>query len=620
MNTVNLLKIQHPNIIRDWDDDKNKGVDKNKITIGSGRILIDWKCRDCGYEWKQKVINRLKFKTACKVCSNKENLLRVSNSELFNEIDFEKNKNVEFDTLTKGMSKKIWWKCKDGHSWFQNIDTRVKLGSSCKECKNIENSIIKTHAHLLLEWDYNKNGSLSPESITKGSNKKVWWICKNCNSSFQCVVDKRTRGTNCSKCRKRVQPKIPLTTNFNLLLSEWDWEKNTEISPDKISEGSNVLVNWKCKKGHEFQMEPYYRTKQSLGCPFCRGLKVNISNSLVTLRPDLCKEWDYEKNIEISPDKITMRSSRIVWWKCNNGHSWESSIVNRSKKKGTTCPMCSGRTASIATNIQVLYSQIMEEWDWDKNTEKPSEIRPGSHKKVWWKCLNNKNHSWSTAVYSRTGGDFGCPHCNGRYTMKEDSVGTLNPLFMSEWYWEKNNDIDPFTLSPKSEVKVWWICKNDTKHIWRTNIAHRTQGTNCPYCSFTNMIVRRYLKNQKMVLSDKINLYYLIIYNKDEFFYKIGITKNTVEVRYKDLFIKTGYKVIKVKIIKDTLSKIVNEEQTIHRRVSRKLDSNLIRYEPNVYFGGISECYEVPFELAKYEVKLKDNYEKYESIISIYRI
>jgi hypothetical protein len=620
MDNSNLLKIQYPNLIKDWDEEKNEGVDKNKITIGSSRLLINWKCHKCGYEWKQKVINRLKFKTECKVCTKKENLLRVSNADLFDEIDFEKNENVEFDTLTKGMSKKIWWKCKNGHSWFQNIDTRVKLGASCKECKNVSNSIVNTHPDLISEWDYNKNGTLMPENVTRGSNKKVWWICKNCNNSFQCVIDKRTRGTNCGKCRKRIQPKIPLTQNYNHLLSEWDWEKNKELSPDIISEGSNVMVNWKCKYGHEFQMEPYYRTKQSLGCPYCRGLKVGKSNSLFTLRPELCKEWDFVKNSDISSENLTVRSNKVVWWKCNNGHSWESSIDNRSKKKGTTCPMCSGRTASKATNIEVLYPKIMEEWDWEKNIESPSTLRPGSSKKVWWKCLKNNSHSWCTTVYSRTSSDIGCPYCYGRYTMREDSVGNLNPEFMKEWDRERNKGLDPFSLSPKSEKNVWWTCLNDNKHFWRTKISHRTAGTNCPYCSFSNLIVKRYIGNQKMDLSDQINLYFLILYSKEEMFYKIGITKNTVEERYRDLFNKTGYKIVKVNIVKDALFKIVNEEQTIHRKVSRKLDTNLIKYKPIRYFGGFSECYEVPSELKKYEVKLKIRYDEYDPIITIYRI
>ena len=41
----NLLKVLYPNIYNDWDDELNKGRDKNKITVGSSKFLIDWKCK-----------------------------------------------------------------------------------------------------------------------------------------------------------------------------------------------------------------------------------------------------------------------------------------------------------------------------------------------------------------------------------------------------------------------------------------------------------------------------------------------------------------------------------------------------------------------------------------------
>ena len=191
---------------------------------------------------------------------------------------------------------------------------------------------------------------------------------------------------------------------------------------------------------------------------------------------------------------------------------------------------------------------------------------------------------------------------------------------MKEWDWEKNKSHDPFTLPPKSEKKVWWRCLNDKKHLWKTTISHRTSGTGCPYCSFTKIIVSRYINKFKLVKTDRITLYYLVFYNEQEVFYKIGITKNTVEERYKNLFEKTGYKVIKVRIIKNRLEEIVNMEQTIHRKVSRNLDTKLIKYKPNKYFGGISECYHIPNGLLKYENLIKQNYNNNSNIISIYQI
>ncbi len=616
----NLLKTKYPDLFRDWDINKNQGLNKNKITVGSSRILIDWKCYKCGFEWRQKVLNRVKHNTQCKKCNNEKVLLKVNFPELFNEIDFEKNKKIDCSVLTIGSSKKIWWKCKIGHSWFQNIDTRVKLGTTCQDCLNNENSIIKTHPELINEWDYDKNKHLNPEILTSGSNKLVWWKCEN-GHSYKSQIYQRTNGSCCSKCRT-YKKRGTFLEEYPLLETEWDYEKNKGLNPIDFSSGSNKKVWWKCEMNHSYESDIWSKTNRNSKCPYCRGLKVDTSNSLLSLRPDLCKQWDFEKNTDINPNEIPIGSNKKVWWKCEMGHSWESLVYNRTKKKGTTCPKCSGRTSSNDTSLFFLFPDLMIEWDYKNNKDiDPKTLRPGSHKKVGWVCKSNSKHKWETPIYSRTSkGKFGCPFCSGRYTLKEESIGHLNSPYMKEWDWEKNKDSDPFTLPPKSEKKVWWKCINDKKHFWKTRIIHRTIGTGCPFCSFTNVIVRRYIDKFKLLITDKITLYYLIFYNNEEVFYKIGITKNTVEERYKNLFEKTGYKIIKVRIIKNTLNEVVNMEQTIHRKVSRNLDTKLIKYRPNKYFGGISECYEIPLGLKKYEKSIKSNYEENPNIISIYKM
>ncbi len=86
------------------------------------------------------------------------------------------------------------------------------------------------------------------------------------------------------------------------LLKEWDYEKNV-ISPEEITPGSNRKVWWLCEKGHSWEANISNR-KKGRGCPFCSGKRViEGMNDLCSLRPDLIKEWDYEKNM-IKPTEI----------------------------------------------------------------------------------------------------------------------------------------------------------------------------------------------------------------------------------------------------------------------------------------------------------------------------
>lgn len=62
-------------------------------------------------------------------------------------------------------------------------------------------------------------------------------------------------------------------------------------------------------------------------------------SSLAFLNPELAKEWNYEKNGKLTPKEVYPHSKKKVWWKCKNGHEWQSMIVNRNAGNG--CPYCS---------------------------------------------------------------------------------------------------------------------------------------------------------------------------------------------------------------------------------------------------------------------------------------
>ena len=59
-----------------------------------------------------------------------------------------------------------------------------------------ENSVYLQNPSLLDEWDYDKNETLSPNMVTTGSDKKVWWVC-NLGHSYQAPVSARTSGKGC---------------------------------------------------------------------------------------------------------------------------------------------------------------------------------------------------------------------------------------------------------------------------------------------------------------------------------------------------------------------------------------------------------------------------------------
>ena len=76
------------------------------------------------------------------------------------------------------------------------------------------------------------------------------------------------------------------------LLSEWDYDKNSPLTPDNVTSGSNKKVWWKCSHGHEWLAVIYHRVK-GVGCPYCSNKKVLKGyNDLASKNPEIAKEWD----------------------------------------------------------------------------------------------------------------------------------------------------------------------------------------------------------------------------------------------------------------------------------------------------------------------------------------
>ena len=123
------------------------------------------------------------------------------------------------------------------------------------------------------------------------------------------------------------------------LMAEWNWEKNASLDPAQLTLGSSKKVWWKCEKRHEWQASISSRNRGN-GCPYCVGrFATKGENDLQTVNPILASEWNYVKNIGLTPADVLPNSNKKVWWKCRNGHEWQAIISNRNKRDDG-CPAC----------------------------------------------------------------------------------------------------------------------------------------------------------------------------------------------------------------------------------------------------------------------------------------
>ena len=563
-NRAGLYRLYHETInessfITEWDFERNNELDPSKILLNDDTIVW-WKCGQ-GHPWQASSKGRQRGQK-CPYCADKAvfagyNDFATKYPILIKEWDYEKN-DIRPEQIIWKADKLVWWKCKHGHSWEMTTRRRA-YGSGCLICAGKKivaglNDLKTTHPDLSAEWDYEKNGNLTPEDVMPGSKRIVWWKCVN-GHEWRTAIHTRTRenagGTNCPYCNLRFHTSFPEqailfyvkqsypdaingykdifdnsmeidifipSINTGIEYDGTAWH-NSEVSDDKekrkylICNNNNIkLIRIKEKPFREnanddadyiipIETKPKHaqlekmlhelsliiqlrndfdieRDKNNIREGFLYEMQ---GDSLATLYPEIAKEWNYERNGELTPFMFSAGSGERVWWKCSKGHEWEIPIHNRTS--GANCPYCSNQKALQGYNdIQTTVPELLRWWDYDKNAPiKPSQVTAGSNKKYWWHC--EKGHSFqATITDKRRAKDFTCPYCSGRRVLSGyNDLSTLKPELAREWNFKKNKELTPNQVTCGSDRKVWWCCEKG--HEWQAKVNNRVYGRNCPYCS-----------------------------------------------------------------------------------------------------------------------------------------
>ena len=332
----------------------------------------------------------------------------------------------------------------------------------------MNNSLAEVHPELITEWS-EKNLPLTPDDITFGSNKKVWWK-GTCGHEWQTSVKARSNGEKCPICSgARVIAGINDLATLEPLLAK-QWSKKNKIKPTEVSIGSHKKVIWRCEKGHEWEAAIKSRTINKTGCPYCSHNKVLAGfNDLATLLPDVAAEWS-DRNYPLLSTQVTVFANRKAWWRCKDcGREWNTLISTRSG--GSKCPYCSGYIFLKGFNdLQTTHPEIAAEWSEKNLPLKPDEVNAKSRKNVWWKCRKCGNE-WKSVINARVKGTV-CHVCAEREVLAGyNDLATTDSQLLSEWDYEQNK-LKPTEVSRTSAKRAWWKCRHG--HSWSMKINERT--------------------------------------------------------------------------------------------------------------------------------------------------
>ena len=213
----NDLATARPDIAAEWDYEKNEGLKPQDVTVGSGKRKLWWKCgRGHGYE--AYVYSRTGGH-GCPYCAGKKawpgfNDLATLRPDLASQWDNEKNNGLTPDKVTCYSVSEVWWRCKLGHSWQAKVSER-SVGNDCPFCSGLKawpgfNDLASRLPDIAATWNVEKNGDLTPQMVTCGSERKVWWKCENHHEWLADVAVRKNHG--CPYCygimpyRRRLVP------------------------------------------------------------------------------------------------------------------------------------------------------------------------------------------------------------------------------------------------------------------------------------------------------------------------------------------------------------------------------------------------------------------------------
>lgn len=216
MKGLNDLATTHPELAAQWHKEKNGDLTPELVVHGKHK-KVWWRCEN-GHEWQATVYSRSGEGCGCPVCAGREvvpgyNDLESQKPDIAAQWHPDKNGELTPQDVTPFSNQYAWWLCEKGHEYRSIIAKRSNSGSGCPYCKNKKvlagfNDLATLEPRIAKQWHPELNGTLTPQMVTTGSAKSVWWQCNN-GHVWKTVIYSRARGKKhgCPVCSGNIKQK-----------------------------------------------------------------------------------------------------------------------------------------------------------------------------------------------------------------------------------------------------------------------------------------------------------------------------------------------------------------------------------------------------------------------------
>lgn len=509
------LLDRFPSVAEEWDYEKNQGRPEEYLS-GSNKKAF-WICEKCGYKWEAVISKRTlrgqgcpecgKIRVKRKIHERIKNRIEIEGSlgtlypKLEKEWDYDKNSLTPFDYLPNSTTH-VYWICSQcGHSWNAIIYSRTQ-GAGCPVCgqkKGTESllkgliekqgSLADNLPEIAKEWDFVKNGQLTPDQVMVNTNKSVWWLCSECGYSWRTQVYNRSLGKGCPKCAlikqgiassKPIEGINDLLSQAPELAKEWHPDKNGDLKPSDVTKWSNKKVWWLGKCGHEWQAAVGNRFL-GRGCPIClKEFKISYPEKVIffylnkylgcVVEENYKTQWLKGKELDIFIPSLNLGIEY-------DGKNWHKNEKN-DLEKNRLC-LDNGVELLRIREAGLPNLSVNNVFEINTRTDMDDELR-----KVIDYVFEFISSTYGLRVKYEI--DLSNDRANVYELMetnrKDNSLARLYPEIAREWNTNKNGRLSPEYVNAHSHRKHWWVCH--LGHEYEMSVKDRVEKViSCPICS-----------------------------------------------------------------------------------------------------------------------------------------
>ncbi len=500
--TTSTLSDYSPEALQEWDDERNVGMTPETVSVRSDKEAY-FVCRfNPKHKYNRrigKVLDRKYKFIGCPYCNGSK--VFPGETDFFTKCpeakefwDYDNNP-IDLDPtkLFPHSKVKAHFICQNGHEFIKRIVDFTRT-PRCLECEprqysgHISKSLREHSSEATRDWAYSLNGSLTPDNVSYGSDKKAWFICiENPKHIYprtiNAVINSNGQYIGCPYCNG--SKVFPGETDFFTKCPEakkfWDYDKNPiDLKPTKLFPHSAVKAHFICQNGHKFtkKIGDFTATPKCLKCSFV---------SIMEYSPEAARDWDNYKNGNLIPSEVSYKANIEVHFKCNKNskHKYKrylQSIINKNGEY-VGCPYCNGTRAFPGeTDLFTICPDAKEFWDFKNNPKNlnPEHKLPTSHNVANFKCSHG--HQFTKQIRRFVENPV-CPECSKK-TVREYSQEATR-----DWDNERNGKLTPDNLTIGQNIKVYFKCENNPLHRYDRLIGNtinkKGKYIGCPYCNGT---------------------------------------------------------------------------------------------------------------------------------------